>query len=116
MKALSIRQPWAGLIFLKQKTIEIRSWKTNYRGDFVVCASRTIDSVRFQHPRHPVFCRRGETVCIAELIDCRPMTKSDSLRSMVSFSENLFAWELDNIRPLPPIQIQGSLSFFNVNI
>jgi activating signal cointegrator 1 len=30
--ALSIRQPWAELILLGQKSIEIRTWKTAYRG------------------------------------------------------------------------------------
>jgi len=30
--ALSIRQPWAELILLGRKTIELRSWSTNYRG------------------------------------------------------------------------------------
>jgi hypothetical protein len=30
--ALSIRQPWAELILLGRKTIELRTWSTNYRG------------------------------------------------------------------------------------
>lgn len=30
--ALSVRQPWAELILRGQKTIELRSWKTGYRG------------------------------------------------------------------------------------
>ena len=32
MKALSIRQPWAELILQGRKTIELRTWKTSYRG------------------------------------------------------------------------------------
>ena len=32
MKALSIRQPWAELILQGRKTIELRTWKTCYRG------------------------------------------------------------------------------------
>ncbi len=30
--AISIRQPWAELILLGKKTIELRSWHTGYRG------------------------------------------------------------------------------------
>ena len=30
--ALSIRQPWAELILQSRKTIELRSWDTDYRG------------------------------------------------------------------------------------
>ena len=32
MKALSIRQPWAELIMQGRKTLELRTWRTNYRG------------------------------------------------------------------------------------
>lgn len=31
--AISIQQPWAELILLGRKTIEIRSWRTGYRGE-----------------------------------------------------------------------------------
>lgn len=40
MKAISIRQPWAGLIVAGQKTIENRSWNTSYRGEIAIHASR----------------------------------------------------------------------------
>lgn len=32
IRAISIRQPWAELILSGKKTIEIRSWATDYRG------------------------------------------------------------------------------------
>ncbi len=41
MKALSIHQPWASLIAEGHKTIETRTWKTNYRGPLAVHASKT---------------------------------------------------------------------------
>lgn len=43
MKALSLKQPWAELIIRKKKTIEIRKWRTNYRGKLYIHASRSID-------------------------------------------------------------------------
>jgi hypothetical protein len=34
--ALSIRQPWAELILMARKTIEVRTWTTDYRGLLVI--------------------------------------------------------------------------------
>ena len=34
MKALSLKQPWAELILSEKKTIELRKWNTNFRGEF----------------------------------------------------------------------------------
>ena len=39
MKALSIIQPWASLIAVGIKDIETRTWRTNYRGEFLIHAS-----------------------------------------------------------------------------
>lgn len=39
MKALSIIQPWTSLIATGIKDIENRTWRTNYRGEFLLHAS-----------------------------------------------------------------------------
>ncbi len=44
MKALSIRQPWAWLIANGYKDIENRSWRTNFRGEFLIHAGKKFDS------------------------------------------------------------------------
>ena len=43
MKALSLKQPWAELVVSGKKTIELRKWKTNFRGEFLVHASKIPD-------------------------------------------------------------------------
>ncbi len=45
MKAISIKQPWASLIitFPFNKDVENRTWKTNYRGDLLIHASKIQD-------------------------------------------------------------------------
>lgn len=43
MKALSIRQPWASLIAEGHKTMELRMWKTDYRGMVAIHASKKFD-------------------------------------------------------------------------
>jgi hypothetical protein len=40
MRALTIRQPWAGLIMAGIKTVENRTWQTKHRGLLVVHAGR----------------------------------------------------------------------------
>ena len=39
MKVLSIKEPFATLIKNNKKSIETRSWKTNYRGELYIHAS-----------------------------------------------------------------------------
>lgn len=43
MKALTIRQPYAELILQGKKVIELRKWKTEFRGEFLIHASKTVD-------------------------------------------------------------------------
>lgn len=43
MKALSIKQPWASAIVLGVKSVEIRTWKTNYRGPVLIHAPKEYD-------------------------------------------------------------------------
>lgn len=51
MKCLSLRQPYAGLLVSGRKTIELRSWNTNFRGRFLVHASKKIDVEACQRNR-----------------------------------------------------------------
>jgi hypothetical protein len=39
MKTISLLQPWATLVAIGEKTIETRSWRTNYRGPLAIHAS-----------------------------------------------------------------------------
>lgn len=39
MKALSLNADFAMLVLLGKKTIECRTWRTNYRGDILICAN-----------------------------------------------------------------------------
>ena len=37
MKAISIDSDYAALIAAGEKTVECRTWKTNYRGELLIC-------------------------------------------------------------------------------
>lgn len=41
MKAITIRQPWAGLIAVGEKVYETRSWPTKYRGPIAIHAGKS---------------------------------------------------------------------------
>ena len=44
LKVLSIKEPYASLLKDNIKHIETRSWKTNYRGEIYIHASKGIDN------------------------------------------------------------------------
>ena len=43
MKCLSLRQPYAELLVSGKKTIELRKWNTNFRGKFLIHASKNVN-------------------------------------------------------------------------
>ena len=43
VKCLSLNQPYAELLISGKKTIEVRRWNTNFRGQFLVHASKKIN-------------------------------------------------------------------------
>ena len=105
-KALSLKQPWANLVAEGKKTIETRIWKTNYRGDLVICSS--------QNPKIEPY---GKALSIVELYDIRPMTKKDEKNACIKLYEGAYSWFLQNLRPIsPPIPIKGSLGIFDLKL
>lgn len=48
MKVLTIKQPWASLIIEGYKRFEFRSWKTNYRGELLIHAGKSIDKEAYE--------------------------------------------------------------------
>lgn len=65
VKAISILPEYASDIFDGFKTVEWRSWKTNYRGDLLICASS----------RKLKGCISGYALCMVELVDVVPFTQ-----------------------------------------
>jgi predicted transcriptional regulator len=43
MKCLSLKQPFADLLSLGEKTVELRKWNTKFRGEFLIHASKNTD-------------------------------------------------------------------------
>ncbi len=106
MKALSLKQPYASLIAEGIKTIETRKWATKYRGDILICASKSGQG----EPK-------GVALCIVELYDIRPMTKADEAAACIELYPNAKAWLIRNLRVLPkPFPVKGHLSLFDIDL
>lgn len=102
MKALSIR-PWPAIeIFFTDKTIELRKWQTDHRGDILICstAERDPDTIP------------GHALCVAELYDIVPFTRDMCNAALVEpedFEAGWYAWKLRNIRMIKPFRVKGQL-------
>lgn len=108
MKALTLSPDWAMLMYQGEKTIEFRTWKTNYRGDIVICSSA----------KKMRGCISGHAMMIANLSDIVPFRKSHledaAMDSMPQ--QKGFAWILKDFRMIKPVPVKGQLGLFNLEI
>jgi hypothetical protein len=106
MLTLSIRQPWASLIAFSEKTVEVRSWSTTYRGPLLIHASgRDVDTLP-----------AGYAVAVVDLVDVRPLTPADMEAACLDeMPEGCFAWVLANAREIEPFPLKGKLHLFEVD-
>lgn len=126
-RGLSLWQPWAGFIAAGEKTIETRTWATDYRGPVLICAAKKYDDAWRKISSRPNaavadegVCRLlGVALCVATLADCRPHTRADEDASMVRFYGRnwpaLHAWVLADLRPVTPFDVRGRQGLFAVN-
>jgi len=113
MKAISLKQPWATLVTQGRKTIETRTWWTAYRGDLLICASKSREYLVAGTDHYPL----GVALAVVELYDCRQMRKSDERAAECRYYPGAHAWCLRNLRRLPkPFSVRGHLGLFNVEI
>lgn len=104
VRALSVKEPYASLIFSGEKTIETRTWKTNYRGDIIICVSRK-----------PKTNNSGLAICMVTLIDCRPMTKDDEQFAKCKVYDGAYSWVLKDVKRIVPFPIKGKLGLFKLD-
>ncbi|KRT67815.1 MAG: hypothetical protein XU08_C0001G0226 [candidate division WWE3 bacterium CSP1-7] len=104
MKAISLKQPWANYIASGRKTIETRKWTTRYRGKILIVSSKS-----------PNIPPAGYAVAVAEIVDCRPMVKTDEKAAMCEVYPKAHSWVLKNIRRIAPFPVKGQLSLYEVD-
>ena len=121
-KALSVKQPYADLLtrvvfwdesgeYHAEKTIEVRSRNTNYRGDLLVCASAK--------PELPGRMS-GVTCGFVELYDVKPIeqfTPEDWAATCIPEKDRPskgYGWMMRNPRRVVEMPIKGQLGVYNL--
>jgi len=120
--ALSIRQPWTELILQGHKTIEVRGWLTQYRGELYLHAGKRPDREALDR-----FALANEDLCYGalvgkcELSDCILFTTDswDSLRhqhlNKGPLREPKYAWFLRNPVRIQPRPFKGRLGLIRLD-
>lgn len=125
MKCLSLRQPYAELLVSGKKTIEMRKWNTNFRGNFLIHASKNVnkekcESLCIDHMKLTI----GAIVGRANLYDVKKYHNktqymADKNRHFADadiFDSSLYGFLIKDAQRLRrPIQYSGKLGFFEVN-
>lgn len=124
LRALSVRQPWAGLLVYGLKTIETRTWATMFRGVFLIHASGQVD----RHARSIMkggrdvlaYCdmnlQRGAVIGVARIHDCIEMLPEHEKFSCCKYSNGLFSHVVADAFPVEPIEMKGKLNYFQTDI
>lgn len=128
MKVLSLTEPMATLIYLKKKYIETRSWKTNYRGELYIHASKTKIPSYWKNNKELMSLlddnelNYGNIICKCNLVDCVYMDQQfiDNIKSNHQeyicgiYELGRYAWILEDIEILDKkINTNGHLGIWN---
>ena len=125
-RALSVCQPYADWLtkpsykdaegnWKGAKEIEVRSWKTNYRGDILICST-----AKPIIPTH----ESGIICGLVELYEVKPieqLTEAEWAQTMIPESERgnwkgCFAWFVKNPRRVVEFPIKGKQGLFSVDM
>lgn len=142
IKAITLTQPWATLVAIGAKSIETRSWGTNYRGPLAIHAAKGFPGwardFATEDERASAILRQrglvtigedwtihlplGKVIATAMLRDCirigtgtvALMGLSAQERAFGDFTPGRYAWVLTDIIAHPePIPARGSLGLWD---
>lgn len=115
MKTLAVRQPWATHIAEGQKTIEVRSWRTAYRGPLLIAASGR--PLRLANDAgKPETLPTQQLVCVVDLVDCLPWLRHQTEAACLQpedYDTGFFGWHLANPRHVWPAPHKGRLQLYD---
>ena len=135
MKAISLQNPWAQLVVSGFKTVEAKTWTTDYRGELLICSKARSDKslekavldvieeetdLAFEQSE---FFVNGAVLGKVQLVDIRPLTEDDLEESWMDPAEleaaetPLYAWVFDNAEPIAePIEVKGKPRLFDIEL
>jgi|SRR6266850_1917784 len=118
MKALSLWQPWASLIYDERKKIETRHWEMLYRGPLAIHAAMKVDCDACREFGYdPWTIPRGAVLCIVGVQGCvrfpNPLAIPDPYGD---FHEGRYGFLLTMLEKFPvPWPAKGRQGIWNWN-
>lgn len=124
MKVITIKQPFASLIAEGLKEYEFRTWKTRYRGEFLIHAGKSIDRkamkkfecYNLDYPTGCIIAKAKLTDCIAVGEEERKMLKHKNALVYSGVIKNRdwhgFGFKVEEVEKIDPIFVNGKLSFW----
>lgn len=118
MKVLSLKQPYAELILQGRKIIELRNWNTNFRGEFLIHASKVPDREameKFGFGNLPL----GKIVGKATLLEVKKYNSEEEHRKdrdkhLADSSWGSYGFVLKDVSRIREISIKGKLGFWEI--
>ena len=119
ISVLSVRNPYADCIIYGDKEIELRTWKTDYRGRLYIHAGKQPHKI--QSGMDCDGCVFGAIIGYVDLVDVRPMNYDDFVHHSNEhkcydslFAPNMYGWFLQNPIIINPIPCAGKLWIFKM--
>jgi hypothetical protein len=127
VKVISIRQPWASMIAEGRKSIEVRKWKTNYRGAIYIHAARSVDWEAYEEFFNgvPFHMPLGYIIAKANLTEVRDYKKvhdfiADETRHLNSIERypdgGCYGFVLKCIEKTKQVPLRGRLNIFETKL
>ena len=124
MKCLSISQPFADLVIVGKKSIELRNWNSDFRGEFLIHAPIKLRTLEYKRLKIKKKLVTGAIIGKATLYDVK---KYNSVKELMmdkkfhytakDFHNKKFGLMLKNPKPFRiPIPWKGQLGFFEVKL
>lgn len=126
MKVLTIKQPWASLIINGYKRYEFRSWYTNYRGELLIHAGKSVDKeamkrlekyLDFDIPIGKIIGKVNITNCVKLDSNLKEELLNENSDIYKNSEIGNFAFKVEDVIIFDnPIEINGMLGLWNYDI
>jgi hypothetical protein len=127
--ALSLKQPWATLLAHGRKTIEVRRWRTRFRGTLLIHAAQISDErpqawAHVPPELHEAAQQRGGIVGVGRLDSCKVYRglagfvadQASHLNDPSWFEPGLFGLCFTELRAIPFREVPGYMRIFKVEL
>ncbi|MBS4019073.1 MAG: ASCH domain-containing protein [Dechloromonas sp.] len=117
MKTLAVRQPWANHIAEGWKPIEVRSWRTDYRGPLLIVASGKPCIIDREDGSESLLPTQRQ-VCVVDLVDVHPWLRHEAEAACLAAEDwdaGFFGWHVANPRHVWPAAHKGKLNLYQTD-